>query len=217
VNRRRPDGSTLRLRTTRRAPVGAYVPGTSLLHRSPALVKVLLLAAFSTVLALWRAPVPSTTGLLVAVAAALGAGLPRSLPLRVLRGMAPIVVVFGTVQWWQNGWESAVGIIGGILAAVMAAAVVTATTTVDEMMRLVVVAARPLRVLGLSEERLALAFGLTLRMMPVFEHIAAQTREAARARGLERDRRALLVPLALRAVAHTQRTGEALAARGLGD
>jgi biotin transport system permease protein len=210
-------GPRMRLRPARRAPIGSYVPGTSALHRSPAVVKVALLAVVSTVLVLWRGPLLSTLVLAAVVLVALLARLPRTLPLRVLKGMAPVVVVFGAVQWWQSGWEVALGVIGGILAAVLTAAVVTATTTVDEMMRLVVVAARPLRPLGLSEERLALAVGLTLRMMPVFETIAVQTREAARARGLDRDRRALVVPLALRAVAHTQRTGEALAARGLGD
>jgi len=45
----------------------------------------------------------------------------------------------------------------------------------------------------------------------------AESRDAARARGLDRDPRAVVVPAAVRAVGHARRTGEALAARGLGD
>ena len=44
-----------------------------------------------------------------------------------------------------------------------------------------------------------------------------QTGDAARARGLERDPRARLVPLVVRSVAHARATGEALDARGIGD
>ena len=45
----------------------------------------------------------------------------------------------------------------------------------------------------------------------------SETRDAARARGLERNPRAVLVPAAVRMVAHARATGDALAARGLGE
>ncbi|HET7414781.1 MAG TPA: hypothetical protein VFI97_03695, partial [Arthrobacter sp.] len=42
-------------------------------------------------------------------------------------------------------------------------------------------------------------------------------RDAAKARGLERNPRALLVPVVINAVAYAKQTGDALAARGLGE
>ena len=56
-----------------------------------------------------------------------------------------------------------------------------------------------------------------IRAVPTTLDLARQTRDAARARGLERDPRARLVPLVIRSVAHARATGEALDARGVGD
>ena len=53
--------------------------------------------------------------------------------------------------------------------------------------------------------------------IPRISAIAAETRDAARARGLGRSPRAYLTPMAIRTVAHANLVGEALAARGLGD
>ena len=63
----------------------------------------------------------------------------------------------------------------------------------------------------------ALAFSLMIRSIPLILELAAETRDAARARGLERSPRAYLTPLVLRVVAHARATGDALHARGLGD
>ena len=59
--------------------------------------------------------------------------------------------------------------------------------------------------------------GLLVRGIPLTLEIAAETRDAARARGLERNPRAHLTPLVIRVVAHARATGEALHARGVGD
>jgi biotin transport system permease protein len=78
-------------------------------------------------------------------------------------------------------------------------------------------AARPLRRVGVAPETVALAVGLMLRAVPALAATASDVRDAARARGLERSPRALLVPAAVRAVGRARLTGDALAARGLGD
>jgi biotin transport system permease protein len=75
----------------------------------------------------------------------------------------------------------------------------------------------PLRRLGAKPERVALAFSLVIRAIPTILGVARETQSAARARGLERDPRARLMPLVLRTVAHAQLTGEALSARGAGE
>ena len=63
----------------------------------------------------------------------------------------------------------------------------------------------------------ALSVGLFLRTIPVLARMSLETRDAARARGLDREPRAILVPAAVRMVAHARATGDALAARGLGE
>ena len=100
---------------------------------------------------------------------------------------------------------------------VVAAGVVTATTPADRMLDALERTARPLRHVGLRPEILALSVALMLRTVPALVQTAAEVRDAARARGLERDARALLVPTAVRTVARARTTGEALAARGLTD
>ena len=75
----------------------------------------------------------------------------------------------------------------------------------------------PLRRVGGAPETVALAVGLMLRAVPALMRTATEVRDAARARGLERDPRALLVPAAVRAVGRARATGKALAARGIGD
>ena len=59
--------------------------------------------------------------------------------------------------------------------------------------------------------------GLFLRSVPVLVHVVGEARYAARARGLDRSPRAVVVPAAVRMVGHARTTGDALAARGLGD
>jgi biotin transport system permease protein len=70
---------------------------------------------------------------------------------------------------------------------------------------------------GLPPETVALAVGLFLRTVPVVVRVVGESRDAARARGRERDPRATVVPAAVRMVAHARTTGDALAARGLAD
>ena len=73
----------------------------------------------------------------------------------------------------------------------------------------------PLRIFGVRPDRVALTFSLAIRAIPSMLEVGRETADAARARGLERSPRARLVPFVLRAVAQAERTGEALAARGL--
>ena len=78
-------------------------------------------------------------------------------------------------------------------------------------------ALQPMRRLGVDPEGIALAFSLLLRGIPTTLQLADETRDAAIARGLERDPRARLTPLVIRVVAHARATGDALHARGIHD
>ncbi|MDO9378168.1 MAG: energy-coupling factor transporter transmembrane protein EcfT [Nocardioidaceae bacterium] len=202
------------------APVtllGLYRPGTTVLHRTPVGAKLLALAVMGVVVVVLRGPV---SGLVLLGVAVLLAALGRTGTRRTLRALRPILlvaVVLGGIQLWRFGPPVAVEVVADLLSLVLAATVVTATTAVDTMVDAIARACGPLRRLGVSPERVAFAMALTIRAIPQVLEVAAETRQAARARGLERDPRALLVPMVVRTVGRARATGDALAARGLGD
>lgn len=104
---------------------------------------------------------------------------------------------------------------GNILAAVLAARIITLTTPVPELVDALVAVLRPLP--GVNQERVALAVALMLRSVPYLIGSIDDARQAARARGLQRNPALLLTPVLLNTVAYAERTGEALASRGIGD
>lgn len=201
-------------------PLGLHVPGTTLVHRAPAGLKLVGLAALGTVVAFVREPLPA----LVLLAGVAGAWALARLPLRALRqlrGVAVLLLVLAVLRWWHAGPGAAVGMVAGLGAVVLAAAVVTATTPTDEIVAVLV---RGLRVLArvpllgrvVRPESFALSVALVLRTVPTLLDLAQGARDAARARGV-RGPRAWLLPTLLRTVGHAVRTGEAIHARGLLD
>ena len=196
---------------------GIYWPGTSLLHRCPAGVKLGALTFGSLALVVWRGFLALG---IAAVVVALGYGLAR-IPVPVaraqLRPLRWVLVVLAVAQLLLTGWQLALAVVGSLLVLVAAAALVTLTTRVSALIDTFVWLARPLRPLGFDPERLGLMAALTLRTVPVIARIRDEAAEARRARGLERSPRALLVPLVVRTVRHADHLGEALAARGVDD
>ena len=197
--------------------LGVYRPGSTVLPRVPPGPKLAALAVWSVVVVTFRGPVTSPVFLLLGVAAAAASGLALRPALRSMRPLLLMLVLVAAFQTWQRGPEVAVTVVGSLLALFLAGLAFTATTAVDDLLGTVERLVGPLRHVGVRPERLALAFALVLRALPVVLEAARETRAAARARGLERSPRALLVPFAIRVVAHAYATGDALAARGLGD
>ncbi|GAA1747483.1 energy-coupling factor transporter transmembrane component T [Aeromicrobium alkaliterrae] len=197
--------------------LGAYRPGTTLLHRMPVGPKLAVLAAWSILVVATRGPVASPAFAVVAVGVAVWSGLALRRTLRTMRGFLLLMVLVAAFQTWQRGPEVAVTVVSSLLALLLVGLAFTATTAVDDLLGTVERTTSPLRFVGVRPERIALAFALVLRALPAVLEVANQTRDAARARGLERSPRALLVPFAIRVVAHAYATGDALAARGLDD
>ena len=194
-----------------------YVPGNSPIHRAPLALKFLLvfgcgLASF--IIVDWRvslAVLGGLTGLFLLT----GAG-PKRLWAAV-RPLAAVLLVIGLFQWWQLGAPTGARIVLNILVCVVAASLLTATTPVQRLLDGVVKAATPFRRFGADPERFALTIGIMLRSIPYIAGTFADVRDSARARGLERNPRALILPVFITSVAFARQTGEALAARGLGD
>lgn len=199
------------------APLGVYQPGTSLLHRTTPGPKLIALLAFSVAVLTVHGP-RSALGFVavVLVLAAIARLSARSL-LGALRRFAVVAVLLLGFNAWQNGWPRAVEVVGDLTALILAATVLTATTAANDLLDTIVRALGPFRRVGADPERVGLAFSLTLRAIPGTLDLAAETRDAARARGLERSLRARTTPLVLRVVARARETGDALHARGITD
>jgi biotin transport system permease protein len=197
--------------------IGLYVPGTSLLHRTPAGVKLALLVAGLAVVGIVRTPVTVAVGAaVVALLAALSRVGVRRL-LAQLRPMLWIVVVVGAAQVWLADVRTAVVVTGSMVLAVAAAALVTLTTRTQDLLDAIVRVLRPLRRAGVDPDRVGLVLALTIRTVPVLAGLAREVGDARRARGAERSLRAFAVPFVVRSVRHADRLGEALAARGVDD
>ena len=194
-----------------------YVPGTSLVHRAPLALKFLLVIGcglLSFLIVDWR-----ISGVILAVLCGLfllsGAGVKRLW--RAVRPLVPVLLVIGAFQWWQLGGPTAARIVLNILICVVAASLLTATTPVQRLLDGVVRLARPFERFGADPERFALTIGIMLRSIPFIAGTFADVRDSAKARGLERNPRALVLPVFITSVAYARQTGEALAARGLGE
>ncbi len=197
--------------------VGAYLPGTSWLHRARAGVKLAVLAAGLLGLALLHTPwAPAAAAVLLGGLAA-SAGIGGRALFGQLRPVLVVAVVVATVQFWLAGPGGALTVTGSLLVAVAAAGLVTLTTRTEDLLDAVIGCLRPLRRLGVDPERVALVLALAIRTVPVLAGLAREVHEARMARGATRSMRALAVPLVIRALRHADRLGEALAARGVDD
>ena len=194
-----------------------YQPGTSLLHRSGAGVKLLGLLVFSTLLVALQSPVVVLAGaLLVATLYGIAGFGARTLVGQVwpLRWFVLFLVPF---QWWTAGWRAVVVVVGTLVVAVVGAALVSLTTRVTDLLDVITRLLQPARRIGVDPDRVALLLALTIRAVPVIAATLQEARDARRARGLERSTRALVTPVVVRTIRHADRVGDALAARGIDD
>ncbi|MDR6987310.1 biotin transport system permease protein [Paenarthrobacter nitroguajacolicus] len=197
--------------------IANYVRGNSIIHRTPLWLKFLVVAACGAASFLMVDWVVSLSVLLVMCALFLlsGAGMRRLM--KAVWMVAPIVSVIGLFQWWQLGGPTAARIVLNVLVCVIAASVLTATTPVQKLLDGVVALARPFRRFGADPERFALTIAVMLRSIPFIAGVFSDVRDSARARGLERNPRALVLPVFIATVGYARQTGDALAARGLGE
>lgn len=197
--------------------IGLYRPGTSLLHRLPAGVKLAGLLLVGVASPFVRTPSVTIMALVVVL---LGYAVAR-MPLRVLLQMArPLLLVLVPLAIFQTvvtGWERAVVIVGVILALVLLANLVTLTTRTSDLIDVVVRVCGPMRRIGVNPERVGLMLQLAIRAVPLVIDLGRRVREAQHARGLTASPRAFAVPLIVGALRRADDLGDALAARGLDD
>jgi biotin transport system permease protein len=196
--------------------ISAYVDGGSLLHRTPAGAKLVLLAVAVVVVAM----LPEWWMLGVALGIVLMgfaiAGIHPRLAARQLVPVLWILAVAAPLNALFSGWESALVMSLRLAACVALAALVTLTTRVSAILDAVQRALRPLgsRVDG---DRVGIVLAMTIRAVPLLAEIVRAVLEARRARGAEASLRAVAVPVVVRALQTADAMGEALVARGFDD
>jgi biotin transport system permease protein len=183
-------------------------------HRLPAGGKLAALAVATTGLFALGSP------FVLAVAAVATAGLyasggPRFAwhGLRQLWPLWPFVVIVGLWHLWTLDVQDGVAILLRMITAVALANFVTMTTRLSDMLSVFERLARPLAPV-LPPRRLALAFALVIRFIPVMLERAALIGDSWRARSPVRARWRVLVPVTLAALDDADRVAEALRARG---
>ena len=197
--------------------VTTYLPGSTVIHRLPAGVKLALLAVLGVALAIltrWWEPLAL---LGVVLACYPFARMPFRLVSSQLRSMGWVLLAVGLFQLVISGWRSAVDVLVTVQAMVLAAGLVSLTTSMEALTEFLLRILRPLRRWGFAPERTALLISLSVRSVSVIAALAQEVRDAQRARGRGRSPRAFAVPLLVRSLRHAQALGEALVARGVDD
>lgn len=199
------------------APLGLYVPGTSVLHRAPAGLKLLVMVGAGGLSVLLDQVWQVSAALAVVLVGYAAAGLSWRTVARQLRPLVWVAVFTAAFHVLVNGWERAVVVVGVLAVLLLLAALVTLTTRTTDLVDAVVLGCRPLRMLRVDPERVGLVIALGIRCVPVVVGLAEGVRDAQRARGLAASPRAFAVPLIVRSLRHADALGEALSARGLDD
>jgi biotin transport system permease protein len=199
-----------------------YVPRASPVHRTPAGLKLLALAALGVLL--FVVPTLLVTASALVAVVLLGVGLAR-LPVAVLARQARVVL------WWLVALFVVHALVTDVLTGaitatrlltlVLAAAVVTATTKVTQMVAVVERVCAPLRFVGVRPARIGLVLAMALRFIPLVADRADRIREAQMARGGSvrgiRGLTTTVVPLLVQVLQLAHTVSEALDARGADD
>ncbi len=196
--------------------IGMYRPGGSPLHRMPAVAKVGLLLAWAIVAMVFSDPI-TASGMALAAVMLLISVLPPLKP--TLRGMAFIAVLAllaGAYQVYRGEYDSAIDIGADVIGLFAASLAVTSSTPMSELLDLATAAARPFRRI-IPPAIPGLMFAIVLRAIPEVATIMRQSRDAARARGVNYSPGAVIIPTASRTVGFAVDLGAALHARGIGD
>jgi len=186
-------------------------------HRIPAGAKLLILAVAGTGLVAvdgwsWMAVALIMTLALYAVARQ-----PRDRVMAQLRPLLWLLVPLFLAQGYMSSWPLAALTVLRITTLVLLAGLVTLTTRSEAMIEAIEKGLRPLARFGVDPAKVALAFSLALRFIPVIARQSADIRDAQRARGLGNNPLALALPLILRTLKMASDVADAIEARSCED
>ena len=163
--------------------IALYHPGTGIVHRAPAALKLGLLAVGALVLSLYpHDAVSIAVALLVVAGLYVVSGLGFRVLLAEMWRLRWIVIVLAAALLIfvspQAAWIST----GRVVAVLLLAVLLTLTTRMSALLDVLQNLLRPVRRLGVDPEAVALTISLTLTTIPVIAGFAARVREAEQAR-----------------------------------
>lgn len=202
----------------RNIPLGVYVPGDTLVHRTPAGWKFVALLSYilATTIAVKTWPIALACLAVISLFYVL-ARIPARLAVQQTAPVLPVLLVLGAFQWWQRGWEFAAVTVVVLLSSVAAAALLTLTTTIAELMAAIENGLTPFARFGLPVETISLAISLTIRLIPLQLATVTEVLAARKARGAGFSIAAFGTPVMVRSIRRARLLAEALIARGVAD
>ncbi len=184
------------------------------MSRIPARFKLLALIIISTALFMVESWPILGTALGVVVGIYFLSGLHMRDVVTQLRPTLWVLVLIFLVQSANRDWIFAAAVVMRFAAVLLLAGWVTLTTRTSELIETMTNALRWLKPFGVNPAKVSLALSLTLRFLPMIAEIAAEVREAQKARGLEHSWLAMAFPLIIRTLKTADAVAEALDARG---
>lgn len=196
--------------------LGLFRPRNTPLHATPAWAKVIMLVVLSVATIMIGDPVASVGIMCACVLLLVSTEPPPRATLWALFGTVMVAALSSSLHLWRGDFVRAIDVAADLIGIVSLALAVTSSTSMESMLDFVSKAARPIRFI-LPPETLGLMFALMLRSIPEVTRLYYESRQAARARGLDRSLRAVLFPTTTRTVGFSLQLGQALHARGIGE
>lgn len=189
-----------------------YVPGESPLHRARPAAKILALFVICTALFVFEGWPSLIIGAVLVAAGFLTARLSLHHLLISLKPVVWILAAIFAVQLYLEDLALAGFVVGRFAVLILAASLVTLTTTASEFVDGIHASLKHAPN-WVPKARIALAISLCLRFIPLIKTVLGEVRQAQRARGLDRNPLALLVPLIVRTLKTADEVSEAIYAR----
>jgi biotin transport system permease protein len=184
------------------------------LHRVPAGAKLVVLALVGAAVFL----VDDLHILGGFVAAAVLLPLSAWLPLKaVIRQVTPAAILIAAVGGFHLLMDEprlAAEVSARLGTVILLAVVLTLTTRVSDMVEAIEFGVGPLRVVGVNPAKVGLTLSLAIRFIPVLFDLIGEIREAQKARGLEGNVFAVVMPLLVRTLRMADDLADAISARG---
>lgn len=194
-----------------------YIERTSPVHACPAPVKLLgLLGVGVLVFALsnlWH-----LGGVLLASAGL--AFLTRIPVLYIAQRCLPflaMIVLFFAAHAVLTSVETGLVTVTRFAIMILLGLVLAMTTKLSDLVATLERLLAPLRLFGVNPEKAGLVLSMTIRFIPLIAEIYREIAAAQKARGLERNMLALMIPLFVRLLQRADTISDALTARGVGD
>jgi biotin transport system permease protein len=186
------------------------------MHKLPAWFKILVLLAW-TVTSVIVTDYISAIGMAAAASLLLLSVLPPAGPtFRAMLGLTLVAVLAGAYAAWRIDLYEAIDKTADLIGLFALSLAVTGSTPMGEMLHLITKAARPFRRI-IPPAIPGIMFSIVIRVIPEVAQIMAESRQALRARGIERSVRGIVTPTAVRTVGFALDLGQALHARGIAD